>query len=129
MALTTETAIRKVLSTSLTSEQVEAFIEDAALWVSEELADAEFTDQRLEIIERYLACALIRMRDLGLKSATFKEISETYQVDLYVTEYLTRAASFDTTGKLRRHFIDADNTYAVQFRVGAGFRDDPQVGT
>ena len=122
MATTTESAVRQIIKTKLASAEVQQFIDDAALWVSEEINPAEVSAGRLEIIERYLACALIRTRELGIKSATFKEISETYQTDLYVTDYLKRAASFDPTGKVRMHFLEnGDGTRRTRFRVGSGF--------
>lgn len=122
MAYTSEAAVRQVIKTKLTSEQVQQFIDDSAVWVSEELNPAEVSPSRLEIIERYLACALIRTRELGLKSATFKDVTETYQTDLYITDYLRRAASFDPTGKVRMHFLaDGDGTRRSRFRVGNTF--------
>ena len=83
---TTETAVREIIKTALTAPQVKAFIADANLWVTEELGSEGLTDGRLEIIERYLACALIRVRDLGLKSASVDDVKEDYQVDKDVTD-------------------------------------------
>lgn len=124
-ALTNEAAVRNVLSTSLTSGQVQAFIDDAHLWVSEELGSVGLSPERMELIERYLACALVRLRDLGLKSASIKDISEQYQVDSEITDYLKRAASFDPTGKLAEAFLpEADGSRTVKFRVGGGFKAD-----
>jgi hypothetical protein len=120
--LTTEAAVRRIIKTALTSEQVQTFIDDAELWVGEELDANTNTTARLEVITRYLACALIRTRDLGLSSATFKDVSEQYQVDPEVTDYLKRAASFDGSGKVRQHFLgDGPGMKAVSFRVGDGF--------
>src|SRR5512146_1936802 len=107
MALrTSETAVRQILDSSLTTQQVLAFITDANVWVTEEIASwAGITASRLEIIERYLACALIRIKDAGLANGTIGDIAETYQVDPQVTDYLLRAASFDPWGAIRTNFL------------------------
>lgn len=124
MARTNETAVKAILDTSLTGPQLDVFIADASLWVDEELASSSLGSSRLELIERYLACALIRLRDLGLKSAKFDDISEQYQVDPTVTDYLLRAAAFDSTGTIRRVFMAPKDTRVAQYRVGTRFVDD-----
>ena len=123
---TTENAIREIISTSLTTAQVTAFATDANVYVTEEIAAAapSTSTVRLEIIERYLACALIRLRDLGLKSVSWSKVSETYQVDSEVTDYLKRAASFDPTGKIKQTFMPADGGFRAKFRVGETFHED-----
>lgn len=126
---TTETAVREIIKTALTAPQVKAFIADANLWVTEELVDggAGLSAARLEIIERYLACALIRVRDLGLKNATIENVSESYQVDATVSEYLLHAASFDPSGRVRMQFLPSQQAVGVRrvlARVGTGFRTD-----
>lgn len=125
MARTTEAKVRDVISTTLTSTQVVQFINDASLWVTEELDDEDLSVDRLEVIERYLACALIRLRDLGLKNASINDVSEQYQVDADVTDYLLRAAGFDPSGTVRQHFLPPDASAAkrVKFQVGEGFAD------
>lgn len=132
MSRTTETAVREIIQTNLTGPQVRAFIEDASLWITEELASEDPVPSlgRLEIIERYLACALVRLRDLGLKDSTIQDVSETYQADPEITDYLLRAASFDSTGKVREYFLAPKPValptapiYPVKFRVGEGFVD------
>lgn len=125
MARTTVTAVREILDTALEDSQVNAFISDATLWVDEELGTAGYSDQRLELLVRYLAAALVRVRDLGLKSTQVKDVSEAYQVDPQVTDYLLRAASFDTTGKIRQAFLakdDASDVKPPKFLVGHGFQ-------
>lgn len=133
MARTTETAVREILNTTLSSQQVVAFIEDASLWITEEVASATPTQgaARLEVIERWLACALCRVRSLGLKSSTIKDVSETYQVDADVTDYLNNAAAMDATGKIRQNFLapkliaePARVKYPIKARIGKGFAED-----
>lgn len=122
-----ETSVREIIDTSLSGPQIMAFLADASLWVTEELGDDGLSSERMELIERYLACALIRVRDLGLKMAELKDVKEQYQVDPDVTDYLLRAAAFDPTGKLRRTFLtsvdSASSTYPVRVRVGTQFTD------
>lgn len=136
MALrTSETAVREILDTSLTTQQVLAFITDANVWVTEEIASwAGITASRLEIIERYLACALIRIKDAGLASGTIGDIAETYQVDPQVTDYLLRAASFDPSGAIRTNFLapkpvalPSPIIIPVKLKVGTGFADESSV--
>ena len=56
MARTTATAVREIIQTGLTTPQINAFIADMDLWVTEELATytPSMSADRLEIIERYL---------------------------------------------------------------------------
>lgn len=121
---TSEDQVRETISTSLSSTQVLAFIHDANLWVTEELANEGLGANRLELIERYLACALIRLRDMGLKQAKFDDISESYQVDPEMTDYMIRAAAFDTSGKLRKTFLAGKDVRAVAWRTATPFTDE-----
>ncbi len=121
---TNETIVKAIIATSLTGPQIEVFIDDASLWVDEELASSGLGTSRLEMIERYLTCALIRLRDLGLKSAKYDDITEQYQVDPTVTDYLLRAAAFDSTGTVRRYFMAPKDARQVQYRVATRFVDD-----
>jgi len=127
---TSETAVREIIQTSLTSSQITAFIGDASLFVTEEIVpeDGTLSAARLETIERYLACALIRLRDLGLKDVSWSKVSETYQVDPEVTDYLLRAAAFDPTGKIKAKFMPPEPpqvfTFPAKFRVGETYVED-----
>lgn len=127
---TSEAAVRLVMQTKLTSEQVGAFIADAELWVTEELVNqqASLSDARLEMIERYLACALIRTSDLGIKSVTFESAAEQYQVDATVSDYLLKAASMDPTGHVRLQFLPgtpaSPGARKMIWHTGKGFRRD-----
>lgn len=121
---TDESAVRNILQTSLSSPQVRQFIADANLWVTEELADAGLTVARLELIERYLAAALVRTRDLGLSSAGMTDVRESYQVDPTVTDYLLRAAAFDTSGKVRRMFLAPKDRPSASGGFAKGFKEE-----
>ena len=121
---TSEAAVKAILSTSLTATQVNAFIADASLWVDEELASSGLSASRLELIERYLACSLIRIRDLGLSQAKMDDITEHYQVDPEVSDYLLRAASFDSTGIIRKYFMAPKDTRTASARLGTRYVDE-----
>lgn len=129
MPRTDEARVKAVISTSLATPQINAFIEDSSLWVTEELGGQELSGERLELVERYLTCALIRLRDLGLKSATLDDVTEHYQANPEVTDYLLRAASFDPTGRVQKTFLISSKGGASEsvasnellFRVGSGF--------
>jgi hypothetical protein len=126
----TEAAVRAIIDTNLNTQTVEQFIADADLWVREELLPAGLSTDRLEAITRYLACALIRVRDLGMTAATIESATEDYQNDPHVTEYLLRAASLDPTGKIRADWINVKESTGgagpVRFRVGSGFTTEPE---
>ena len=122
---TSPTAVHNTIATTLGPAQVAAYINDAALFVTEEIASKnQLSSGRLEIVERYLACALIRLQDLGLANAQVADVREQYQVDPQITEYLLRAASFDTTGAIRRLFLAPPGTRVASGMVGQGFRDE-----
>lgn len=121
MARTNEAAVGLAIHTSLTSPQVDAFIDDANVWVTAYLGAEGLAEAILERIERYLACALIRTRELGIKSGSFEGVQESYQVDPEVTDYLKRAAGFDPTGNVREHFLAPANRTQFEFRTGTGY--------
>ena len=125
MALrTSESAVKAIISTSLTATQINAFIADASLWVDEELASSGLSASRLELIERYLACAFLRLRDLGVSSVKMDDILEHYQVDPEVTDYLLRAAAFDSTGTIRKYFMAPKSTRTASARLGTRYVDE-----
>lgn len=129
---TSATAVREIMTTGLTTPQINAFIADASLWVTEEISsDSTVSADRLEVIERYLACALCRLRELGLTEATVGDVTEQYQVDPQITDYMMRAAAFDPTGKVRQNFLaprpvaaPTPLLYGGITRVGKGFKCD-----
>lgn len=105
---TTVTAVREILNTGLTTQQISAFILDANIWITEVLVPAwpsALSVDRLEIIERYLTCALVQLRETGLTQVTIGDVTEQYQGDPIVTDYLMRAAAFDPTGTIRKNFL------------------------
>lgn len=144
MQRTTATAIRQVMQTGLTDAQLGAYIMDASLWVDEELQSATtgggsgsasipigMSPARLEIIERYLACGLVRLQELGITDASFGDVHERYQSDPIFTDYLMRAASFDKSGKVRQAFLapkpTSTQTPAIT-RFNKGYIADSPLG-
>jgi len=124
MARTTATQVLGILKTQVTAETVELFMADASLWVTEELVVKGLSTDRLELIERYLTCALVRLRDLGLTSVKMDDVTEHYQVDPQVSDYLLRAASFDPSGTVRRTFVPPKDVRVASAVVGRGFVGD-----
>ena len=119
MSRTTETAVTAAIDTSLTSVQVNAFIDDASAWVDQYLASKSLSATILEKIEKYLACHFITLRDPRLRSGKLDDVSETYQRDTVTTEYLKAAAALDPTGTIEDRLISG--RHKVSFRVGAGY--------
>jgi len=129
MPRTTETSVREIIATSLTTPQVNAFIADANLWVTEELGAEGYSAERMELIERYLACAFIRVRDLGITNSDVKGVKEAYQVDPNVTEYLQHAAAFDSSGILRQTFIPTETGgWTIIAQTGKGYGEEADGG-
>src|SRR5512146_2562938 len=118
-------AVLAIIKTALSTDDVTTFIADANLWVTEELATgSDLSDDRLELIERYLACAFIRTKEPGLKDAQMGDVRETYQVDNTKNEYLLRAAALDPTGTIQMQFLTGGARYSALARFGKGYKDD-----
>ena len=133
---TTVAAVKEILNTNLSTPQLTAFITDVNLWVTEQLATLSppASNERLEVIERYLACAMIRLREVtgsALTAATIGDVSESYALPASVRDYLDTAAGFDATGTVRRHFLAPRPVAAPVLptlphsaRFGPGFQDE-----
>lgn len=125
MARTNSTEVGLIIETSLTSGQIDAFINDANVWVTNHLSGVcdDLTDAELKIIEKYLAAHLITLRDARLTSLKEGDISEKYQRDGKMSEYLKSAIAMDPCGIVADQFVHQDRAKLV-FRVGSGFDDD-----
>lgn len=122
MARTTESAVVLTIDTSLTTAQIEAFIDDASTFVDDIAAkDSTIPDAKLTLIEKYLACHLITLRDPRLTKAALGDVNESYQRDPKMTEYLKAAIALDPTGLIEGAFTDRP---VFSFRVGAGYDAD-----
>jgi len=139
MARTTDTAVREILNTALPTNQLKAFIEDVSLWVTEQLAILVPAPSaaRLEVIERYLSCAMVKLREVtgsALTSQTIGDVTEAFALPASVRDYLDTAAGFDASGTVRRHFLAPRPvaapvlpTYGMQAITGKLFTDDLPV--
>ena len=131
MARTTVSAVQAIIDTSLTDPQIQAFIDDASLWVDTFLEGActALTTAILTAIEKYLAAHLITARDARLKSGKFDDVAEAYQRDAVVSEYLRAAISLDPCGIVTEKFLEQEKRRPAKFRVGEGFDDDLDLPT
>jgi len=114
-------AIRQVFETTLTDEQLNAFAADASSWVTTNLSDAELSAAQLEMIERYLSCAMATFRDPRLVDSSLADVKEKAQRDPVVSEYLTLAASLDPTNTVRAAFLPVKGAFRGMLVVGSGF--------
>lgn len=118
---TDSSAVLAAIDTDLTTVQVDAFISDASVWVDENLTTSSLSDTLLEKIEKYLTCHFITLRDPRLRSANVGDVSETYQRDTQVTEYLMAAMALDPTGRVADAFGTRKDRTRVSYRVGTGY--------
>lgn len=105
MARTTLDAIKDIYDTSLTDSQLMAFMNDANLFVTEELVGLGMSAARLEAIEKYLAAHFASLRDVRTERESIGgEWSFTVQgetgMNLDATFYGQQAKLLDTTGTL-----------------------------
>lgn len=133
MARVDADAVLGIIDTELKTARIEDFITDAHVWVNKFLNGVctSLTETELTVIEKYLAAHFITLKEPRLKQVKLGDVSETYQRDDKVTEYLTTAASFDPCGIIEDHLIPSSTKKRVQFRVGEGFDDDldlPETG-
>ena len=118
MARVTHAEVTARIETSLGTTQVEAFIDDANLWVTDFLSGEGLSTGRLKRIELYLACHYVTLRDPRLRRQAVEDVAETYQRDTAVTEYLRQAIAEDPTGIVKGRLLDQDETPTVKWRKG-----------
>lgn len=120
MARTTEAAVTLAIDTSLTTAQINAFIDDASAFVdSIAAADSTIPAAKLTLIEKYLASHFITMRDPRLKASKVGDAADTFQRDGEVSEYLKAAMALDPTNLIRDAFDDEKRSF--RFKVGTGY--------
>lgn len=105
MARTTVDDIKDVFDTTLSDTQLTAFMNDANLFVTEELVGLGMSNDRLEAIEKYLACHFASLRDVRTSQENIaSEWSFTVQgktgMHLDATFYGQQAKLLDSTGTL-----------------------------
>lgn len=110
--------VRDRFDTSLTDTQLQSFVDDAHLWITDLLGGKGLPDNRLQLIERYFAAGLAERRDPRAEQIRGAGTSETLQQE----SYLETAMKLDTTGTLRQHFADDEKRQAV-LSVRAGPQD------
>lgn len=118
MARTDLDSVKDAIETDLTDTQVNAFISDANTWVTDFLGDEGLSTARLTLIEKYLACHYVTLRDPRLRSGEVERVRETYQRDTQVTEYLRQAIAEDPTGIVRAKILNQEEAANVSFRHG-----------
>jgi hypothetical protein len=116
---TTATAVGLILQHELTSDQINAFIADASLWVDNNLVGEGLSTATLTAIEKYLAAGFATARAAQLLSAKRLETTETFQRDKEASEYFKLAATLDPTGTVAGEFLP--RRVRGIFRVGAGY--------
>ena len=117
MALVTSDEVKAVIDTN---RDVSSFIDSAHLIVTEDLADADLSDDRLKQIELYLAAHFVALTEErgGLVKSKHGDASEEYQFEkgrgIAMTRYGQTAIDLDTSGTLRTMARSANN---AEFRV------------
>lgn len=97
--------VKAAFDTDLADNEIELFIVDANLFVTEELVGKGLSDGRLAAIEKYLACHFCALKDPRLESEniagewSFKVQGKT-AMHLDATFYGQQAKLLDTTGTL-----------------------------
>ena len=121
---TDASAVLSAIETDITTDQINAFISDASVWVDANLASDSLSDTLLEKIEKYLTCHFITLRDPRLTDGAIGDVREKFQRDTSITEYLKAAMALDPTGKIADAFGDRSKKYRMTYRVGTGYADE-----
>lgn len=125
MARTTEAAVKLIVETSLGTTAIEALIDDASLFVDENLLGQGLSASLLTSIEKYLAAHLVTVRDPLLHSRRRDDITDTFLRDQ--NPYLKYAIQLDPTGAIEEAFA-AEDKPSFSAYVGAGYDDDLSLG-
>ena|SRR5688572_5249445 len=122
------TDVQDIVTTSLTSGQITALIETAAVWVDEHLVDVtDLSEAALTQIEKYIAAHLVvgsGESGSGQRvEARRADISEKYAEDkgrdtTGATSYIRTAAALDPTGRVAEAWLKGKR---VRWRVGDGY--------
>jgi hypothetical protein len=75
----TETEVKQIIDTDLTTEQVNPFLRAANLMVTNVLTDQEYSDESLKEIECWLAAHFVAIRDPRLTKEKIADAEDTYQ--------------------------------------------------
>ncbi len=100
----TEGAVKLILETNLAEPAITPFLETANLLVTEELAPEGPSDERLELIERYLAAHFTCLMDPRVQKEQVGDQRNEFEgktgEGLRSTRYGTQAITIDPTGIL-----------------------------
>ena len=103
MVRTNDAAVRLILDDDTTIVTT-PFIEVANDLVTDLCTDSDYTDAKLELIERWLSAHFYAIRDLRVDTDKADVVSQKFQykVDLYLaqTQYGQQAMLVDTAGNL-----------------------------
>lgn len=103
-ARTTATAVKLIIATTLTDDQINAFIQSANLLVTNRCADQGMSDELLTEIETWLAAHLLSMRDQRTEGRSIGDVSFNYQgqtgFGLDATTYGQQVKLLDVSGRL-----------------------------
>lgn len=125
MARTNATAVGLIVDTNLDTTAIDAFIEDATLIVDRLAADCgSLSTAELTMIEKYMAAHLLTAREARIKHKRRGDVTDVYQRDGEMSEYLKAAIGMDPCGVLKQMFDPPEDQVALSFRVGAGYDSD-----
>lgn len=110
-ARTDASSVSEIFDTELTNAQLKAHINAAAALVDDVESTGSVPDQRLELIETYVAAHFAASQDPREKEAEVGDAAFTYQGPEETTQYWETATSLDPTGVL------SGNTTQVGFEV------------
>ena len=104
MARVTEAEVKKILSTTLTNEEITPFLMAANVLVTDILTDESYAEAMLKEIERWLAAHFVAIRDPQISKEKIGDVDATYQgktsLGLNHTSYGQQVMILDHHGKL-----------------------------
>jgi len=78
-ARVTATEVKAIIETDLSDVEVAPFMTMATLIVDEQLADSDYSDDRLKEIERWLAAHFVAMRDPRTASESVAGMNDSFE--------------------------------------------------
>lgn len=103
MPRTTSDAVEEIVEVDA-SIPLTPFIEVASQVVTDNCTESDYTDEKLELIERWLAAHFYRIRDMAVASEKAGPVGQNYQYQLglnfQVTMYGQQALLLDNAGNL-----------------------------
>lgn len=104
MARVTEAEVKKIISTTLTDEEVTPFLSSANVLITDVLTDEGYGDATLKEIEKWLAAHFVAIRDPQVAKEKIGDVDAAYQgktgLGLNHTSYGQQVMILDHHGKL-----------------------------